>query len=174
MGWKAVIASVAFGLFALTTPVSSEPAAVTVDEVLANPAKYDGKPVRVHGFATVEFENSRLWQDEAAFRNYRADHAVHVEWDKSQPTHKAAKGRLAYVTATFRSHYGTPVLGDLTSVQRDPTDHGPDRGWWSDPQFGTIFALLSVLGIIGLWLAFATNAQKLLNQPGWSARKPNV
>lgn len=175
MGWKIIIACAAFGLIALSTSAYATPATVTVDQVLANSAFYEGKPVRVYGFATFEFENNRIWRDEAAFRTYEREHALYIDTKGlSQATRDEAKGRLAYVTGTFKSRDYTLALMDVTSVQRDPSDHGPDRGWWSDPDFTTLFIVLSALGFVVIALTFGARGQGLALQPGWKWRKPTI
>ena len=175
MGWKACTTAVVFSLLALAAPAHSTPATVTVDQVLAHPTLYEGKAVRVRGFATFEFENNRLWRDETAFRTYQPDRALRVDtMGLTQSTRDAAKGRLAYVTGTFRSDEYNLALKDVTSVQRDPTDHGPDRGWWSDPDFTALLVMLGALGVVVAAFTFGLGARGLALQPGWKPRKPTI
>lgn len=175
MGRKACITLVAFSLLVLATPAYPAPTTVTVGQVLTNPTEYDGKAVRVRGFATFEFENNRLWRDEAAFRTYQRDQALYVDTrGVAQSARDDAKGRLAYVTGTLRSDGYSSVLKDVTTVQRDPTDHGPDRGWWSDPDFTTLLVMLGALGFVVAAFTFGLGARGLALQPAWKWRKPTI
>lgn len=161
-----------------TTTRAAQPA-VTVAQVLSDPAAHDGKQVRVHGFVTLEFENNRLWRDETAFRNYEPTQAIYLRDTSSLPrsTIDATKGRLAFVTGTFEvggdDERDAAKLTNLTSVERDPADRKPDRGWWSDPDFGWLVAILGVLGFVAMSLALAVKARPS-TLTSWKPNRPRA
>ena len=176
MDWKLISTTTVFGLLILATSANAAPASVTVDQVLANPSAYADKTVRVRGFATFEFENNRLWRDEAAFRAYDPRLALHIETKGVSPSARdQAKGHLAYVTGTFKpakADGSWQVITEVTSVQRDPTDLGPDRGWYSDPDFTALVAVLSALGLIIVAIAVGWKVRGPALRPPWKSRKP--
>ena len=158
----AIGVGVAIWLTAWALPALAAPIDLSVDEVLADAAAYEGKQVRVHGFVTFEFENNRIWRDEAAFRAYQPEHALYLSaWDLSQSSRDAAKGRLAYVSGTFVPDEHHPHLNNLVSVERDPNDLGPDRGWWSDPaEFTTLLAVLGAFACASFTLLWGSRARR--------------
>lgn len=175
MGRRVTAVGLAICALSMAAPTRAAQPAVTVAQVLSDPAAHDGKHVRVHGFVTFEFENNRLWRDEAAFRNYEPTQAIYLRdaFRLPRSTIDETKGRLAFVTGTFEvggnDERNAAVLTKLTSVEHDPADQKPDRGWSSDPDFGWLVAVLGVLGFVAMSLALAVKARP----PTLTAWKPS-
>lgn len=162
-------------LFAVTVLLSQtgiaasqpRPPTASVAEVLANPAAYAGKPIRLHGFLILEFEGNGLWQDEAAFREDRYEQSLWVQSnDLTRSQAKAVTGRLVYLSGTFnptdKGHMGlrAGAIENVSAIALDPSDKLPSRAWQTDPNFSFLFALLSAAAVIAALLALAVQAQR--------------
>lgn len=141
--------------------------AVSVAEVLANPAAYAGKSIRLHGFLILEFEGNGLWQDETAFREDRYEQSLWVQSnDVTRSQAKGATGRLVYLSGAFnpteRGHgdLRSGAIENVSAIEPDPSDSRPSRPWRTDPNFSLLFALLGASALIAGLLAFGISARR--------------
>jgi hypothetical protein len=143
------------------------PPTASVAEILANPAAYAGKPIRLHGFLILEFEGNGLWQDEAAFREDRYEQSLWVQSNAlTQTRAEATTGRLVYLSGTFnptqKGHMGlrAGAIENVSAIALDPADRQPSRSWRTDPNFSFLFALLSMAAVMAALLAFGVVARR--------------
>ncbi len=93
-------------------------------ELLGSPAGWDGKRVRVIGFAHVQFEGQGLYFHREDFENLLTKNALWVDVDIRRPEFAALNDRYVIVEGTFnatkRGHMAL-YAGALTGISRyDP------------------------------------------------------
>lgn len=132
-----------------------------MEAILADPAAYHGRPVRVNGFLILELEGSSLWLSEADFRAERHDRSVWINRPVGVPEDHPLSGKRAYVTGVVdavgwgdgqgHGHLGSwpASLTDIVAITPDPTDTDRARPWMNDP----LFDILASLGFLGLFFA---------------------
>jgi hypothetical protein len=96
---------------------------VSLVSLLAAPERYDGRKVEVEGFVTLDFEDSSLHLDEAAYKAGLRRNAIWLDrpkWLKATATHRLNR-RYGEVAGTFDAsasgHMGL-YSGALTHLRR--------------------------------------------------------
>ena len=90
------------------------PAKVTVQQLLAQPDKYDHHRVDVSGYYTTSMEDSDLWPDKATSERARSEESIDIDprvWDPRYTPHRpkdvmdvdALRFRRVRVVGTFRN-----------------------------------------------------------------------
>jgi hypothetical protein len=114
------LAVVAFGLFAsLASARAAEP--LTVAQLLADGARYDGTVVSVVGFLHLEFENDALYDGKETDLNYGRGPHIWVDTRNADLTHDKYGRRTVVLEGTFdfgpSGHRGA-FPGAIRSVTR--------------------------------------------------------
>ena len=157
----ALIATMWMGISAAAPPSTTVAHAdVPLGTILQNPAAYNGRAVRAHGFLIIQYEGNSLWATEADFRAERYDRAAWIDLPPGMTDHDRMNGRRVFVSGVIVSggrghgHMGMwPArLSNVQDVTADPTDTEPSRPWLTDP----LFTILAALGLLGLFFASVT------------------
>jgi hypothetical protein len=105
----------AFGIIACSVAHAEDPReiAVSIIQLIANPAAFDGKRVLVVGYLTLEFENHAIWLSELDARHIITRNSLWLDVDIHGPFYaNRAKlhNRYGLVVGTFnagrRGHLG--------------------------------------------------------------------
>jgi hypothetical protein len=145
--------------------VLPEAPTVPLVALLAQPADYDGRLVRVEGFLTLHFEESALYPDKEAYDGNLASSSVWVNTPKGMDRTKAYRMRPRYAAvegrfvAAERGHMGA-YSGGLDDVQLiAPTFTRQEYERWrrkhefqmqDDPRFWILLTLTALVPF-GVW-----------------------
>jgi hypothetical protein len=104
------LGGVPFAHAAATQPVSMQ-------QVVAEPQRFDGQRIRVSGFLRLEFDRNALYLSRNDFNESVAAHALRLELSNSQlrSLGKLNNGRVS-VEGTFAAKKGGPWAGSLHRV----------------------------------------------------------
>jgi hypothetical protein len=120
-----VICSFAFFAVAVACAAAEQPLRVTVQQVIANPRKFDGKRVDVTGYYRASLEDSSLFVSSAAARHANThDNCIWLEpdiWDPRIHPHRPPnvadvdqlRGHTVRVVGTFSYRPHREGWGDL-------------------------------------------------------------
>lgn len=128
--------------------------------LLENPAAYEGRAVRVHGFVILDYEGTALWATEVDFLAQRHHRAVWLDVPTAMSNVETLGGKRGFVSgvATWNAQgsgaYGLyrASITDISTIAPDPTDMDRARPWQNDP----LFVILASLGLLGLVFAAST------------------
>lgn len=157
-----------------TRQINLQYAPVSLVTLLANPERYDGHKVLVSGFVTLDFEDTGLHLDRAAYEAGLRKNALWLDrpaWLNARETRQLNR-HYASVAGTFKtSNLGHMDLysGTLTQLRQiHPTytmaDHG-QRGLRESRNllFQQLLSgwFLTSVGWMGLWMYWALNRPRL-------------
>ena len=103
-------------------------ARVTVDQLNASPATWDGKLVEVVGVASRRFENLGLYSSFDEYCSHSAHRiAIYVQWDEVRDFRPSHEGRQLLVRGVFRNENGTerPTADGMVQVTISTGAPGP-------------------------------------------------
>jgi hypothetical protein len=151
-------------------PVSVSARTVSLNEVLSDPAAFDGERVRVHGFLILQFEGNALYLSEADYRAERLDRSLWIDVGSRHPDASILSGKLAFVSGVIDAerpgHMGLrpAALVEVSDMTVDPADSRSARPWLNDPLF-IILASLGLLGLIFAIFAMVSRVQGNIRGP---------
>lgn len=111
---------------ALLAPPSGEPVATSLLQLIGSPDAFDGRRVRVIGFAHLEFEGEGLFLHREDFENLLHKNALWLDVPL-KPEFIAFNGRYMIVEGTFisgpRGHFGnySGMIKDVSRYDPMPT-----------------------------------------------------
>ncbi|HEX3771558.1 MAG TPA: hypothetical protein VHV30_11860 [Polyangiaceae bacterium] len=92
----------------------------SLSEVIAEPSRYQGAKVRVHGYCSLTFESKGLYASEATYREPGLRKALWVDLpldETSKKLHKTTVLIEGTVDATSRGHLGMYPAA-ITNIER--------------------------------------------------------
>lgn len=113
--WLSIIFGVVFGTAAV--PMAPHPDEVSLLALIVNPTAYDGKRVRVTGFAVFEFETSALFLSREDATHGVEVNSVAVDTRRSLEELQQLNGRYVFIAATFKTTTGKNRRGYLESIE---------------------------------------------------------
>ena len=129
INWKLIFTFCLLFSFVLQGQVRLNPLKVSLVQLIANPEKFDNRPVRVRGFMSMDREGDLLYLDQANAENVLSNNAIWVRRTE-QMERERTKLNMRYVTivgifrANFKEQWGDPV-GGISDVE--------SAVFWSDP-----------------------------------------
>jgi hypothetical protein len=109
---------------ALLSKTSAEGELTSLLQVLSRPDVYDGRRVRLIGFAYVEFEGHGLYLHREDFEHGLSKHALWLDLDFRQPEVAALNGRYVLVDGVFNAK-ATGHFGMFAGSMQDISRYGP-------------------------------------------------
>lgn len=97
---------------------SQPPIGVSIIRLIADPAAYDGKHIRVIGFVSVEFERTAVYLNQIDHNNFISKNAVWLDIAKGdQRNYQAVDQKYAIVEGTFDAKYNGHLGGFSGSIK---------------------------------------------------------
>lgn len=96
--------------------VARHPDDVSMVALIANPAAYDGKPVRVTGFGVFEFETTALYLSKQDAVLGLDENSIALDTRRSLEDLRELNGRFVFVSGTFEAVKDLRA-GRLRSIQ---------------------------------------------------------
>lgn len=84
-------------------PVARHPHDVSMVALIANPAAYDGKPIRVTGFAVFEFETTALYLSKQDAVLGLDENSIALDTRRSLDELRELNGRFVFVSGIFEA-----------------------------------------------------------------------
>lgn len=132
---------------------------VALETILADPAAFNGRRARVHGFLILQYEGTSLWASEADYLAQRYERAAWLDVEYlPQIVDHPLNGKRVFLSGVIHSEYSWvyghlglwPIgITSIAGIAPDPTDTDRARPWLNDP----LFVILASLGLLGLVFA---------------------
>jgi hypothetical protein len=98
---------------------SQQPVDISIIRLIADPATYDGKYIRVIGFVSIEFERTAVYLNQADHNNFISKNAVWLDIAKGdQRNYKNSDQKYAIVEGTFDAKYNGHLGGFSGSIKK--------------------------------------------------------
>jgi hypothetical protein len=168
--WSKIAALITVWFLSSGTMTAPKYLDVHVRDLVADTARFSGKPVRVHGFVILAYEGTSIWVSEDDFQKDRYHNSFWLELDLERTqAEPSTDGRMGYVSGVFRAgvsgHYGfwDGKLIEIASIKRDPADKLPSRPGKTNPGFAVLFSLLCTGALIFATLVLGAQGYRLTN-----------
>lgn len=104
----------------INSDISSQPPIdISIIRLIADPATYDGKYIRVIGFVSVEFERTAVYLSQIDHNNFISKNAVWLDIAKGdQRNYKNIDQKYAIVEGTFDAKYNGHLDGFSGSIKK--------------------------------------------------------